>query len=478
MSESEKKIKIISPSSKEKESKGKLYLVLGGVLVFIIALGSLSVGDSDRMVFETKKPEFIDLTPGEDKDWRTEMQMAYRAIQKSSEVIENDSKSSLELVRQALQQFEEKDKLIEKLASEVETLKKRKPVERIVEKVPVLGNAEDFKNMQGDKKIDNSLQARIERQMNSKKSSAPITQGNRTVLPPPPGMPYQKSRQFGEPVVEKLNNRTKSPLANSKPMVFVARDEDYNNDEDAVEVDATYSANEFAGFLPPGSFAKVALLTGLDSGTSEYTRANPQPVLMRVQSNAQLPQGQYQTKSCFVLGSSYGDLSSERIFVQLSRITCMDASRQMMLTGKLNGYVADSDSIQGLKGKVIRRNGQLLAKSMLAGFASGLSKVAAGAGTTQVASVGGAINTAFDTSKLLQTGGMEGVNTTMELVAKQYSDEAKNMFPVISVPGGRIGSMVLTQGTKLEWKSYKGKYSKELEPVQERSKLSNLFSGK
>jgi conjugal transfer pilus assembly protein TraB len=476
MSDNDKKIKILSPSNNEKSSKGKLYLVMGGAIIFIIALGSLSVDNESGITFAAKPIEFIDLTPGEDKDWRTEMQMSYKAIEKSSESLRNDQKESLELVKQALITIEEKNKIIKRLSVDVETLKKRKPVERVIKQVPMSGGKLELPTVPGQ---EETLQQRIERQMNEKNNVGKANENissnqNKSVLPPPPGMPYQKSKEFGRKEVETLNSRTGNKSSSpNKPMIFVAREEDYNNEENAVEMESSYEENEFAGFLPPGSFAKVALLTGLDSGTSEYTRSNPQPVLMRVQSNAQLPQGKYQTKSCFVLGSSYGDLSSERIFVQLSRITCMDSSRQMMLTGKLSGYVADSDSIQGLKGKVIRRNGQLLAKSMLAGFASGLSKVAAGAGTTQVTSVGGAINTAFDTSKLLETGGMEGVNSTMELVAKQYSDEAKNMFPVIGVPGGRIGSMVLTQGTKLEWKSYKGKYTKSLEPTN--SKFNTLF---
>jgi hypothetical protein len=101
---------------------------------------------------------------------------------------------------------------------------------------------------------------------------------------------------------------------------------------------------------------------------------------------------------------------------------------------------------------------------MLAGFASGLSTVAAQAGTSQVTTISGAINSTLDTDRILETGGLQGVGSTMETIAKQYLDEAKNMFPVISVSGGRVGTMILTQGTKLEWKSFKGKFEKEIRP--------------
>lgn len=475
----EKKIEVTTPSSKEKKSKNKMLLLIGGICIFIIAIGSLTLDTGPKYVPKVRHSKFIDLTPGDDADWRTEMQVQTKSILKSQEATEANTDKALQIVSQALKELRENKEEVRRLSNEVTILKKRKPIERVL--------VTDSKTAQKEEKPleEMSLEERINSQLSdlerqdeqsanqiTDKPTPPTLPENpntspRRVLPPPPGVPYGKSKEFesqNNKTVEKFTTQIGVPSKTRTDMIFVAREEDYHEDPNAIETESAYVENEYAGMIPPGSFAKISLLSGVDSGTSEYTRANPQPILARVQTNAQLPQGNYALKSCFVLGSSYGDLSSERVFIQLSRITCVDKGRGMMLTGRLNGYVTDADSTQGLKGKVIRRNGALLGKSMLAGFASGLSSVAASAGTSQVTTVSGAINSTLDTDRILETGGMEGVSSTMEMIAQQYMDEAKNMFPVISVSGGRVGTMVLTQGTKLEWKSYTGKFQKQIKP--------------
>jgi len=472
--EKPKKIEVKTPTTNEKKSKQKVLILLAGICVTIVAVGSLTLAPEQGPVKRERRSEFIDLTPGNNKDWRTEMQMQYKAMVRNSEEQTANTNRSLGLVSQALETMRDQDTTIKSLVTQIKALEEREPVERIIIK------DDSGKSIAENQEIPVkklSVEDRIKKQLKDQNDSSDNAMrgvrqplANR-VLPPPPGMPYGKAKETGVSNVDTLSRKTALAKIDHKPMVFVAREDNYDDSPAGENVESAFVENEYAGFIPPGSFADITLLSGLDSGTSEYTRANPQPVLMRVQSDAQLPQGNYNIKSCFVLGSSYGDLSSERVFVQLSRITCVDKARGMMLTGSIQGFVTDSDSMQGLKGKVIRRSGQLIGKSMLAGFASGLSQVAATAGTTQVQTVSGAINSTLDTDRILETGGLQGVGTTMETIAKQYMDEAKNMFPVISVSGGRVGTMILTQGTKLEWKSFTGKYEKEIRPAALETKL-------
>lgn len=471
MAKDDKKLEVKTPSKNQSKAKNKMMLMLAGFTVALVAIGSLTLAPDTPQKVAPKRSDFIDLTPGKDVDWRTEMTTQYKAMLKANRKIEENTDRSLALVEQALKKIKDQTSVVDELASRVEELEQRKPVERVIVRE---GNG---KKAEGVEEDSLSIQERIQMQLEAERQGEKVAASTRTenkasverpksnsVLPPPPGMPYEKAKEFGD---EKTNveTLTRRNTTNDKPLVFKAKDDNYDTGKGDVDVESHFVENEYAGFLPPGSFAKVALLSGIDSGTSEYTRANPQPVLMRVQGNAFLPQGKYSVKSCFVLGSSYGDLSSERVFIQTSRVTCVDKSRGMMLTGQLSGFITDSDSIQGLKGNVVRRDGQLLGKSMLAGFASGLSEVAASAGTTQVTTVGGAINTALDTDRILETGGMKGIGTTMETLSQQYLEEAKNMFPVISISGGRVGTMILTQGTKLEWKSYTGIYEKRVRPM-------------
>lgn len=471
--DNESKIKIVTPTTQSQKSKVKVYTILGVFITLIISITVLSVDNSDKTIIKAKASKFVDLTPGENKDWRTEMQAQYKRIVRTNEELNEKSEKtmqaaveSMEIARVVVQKNKDLENEIEGLKKELLTIKD-KPKSNYR---PSIQSENKNANTSKNDKIK-SLNERIEQQLKTDPSNKALAD---YVLPPPPGMPYNKAKSTSVVTsTETLTQLSEKTVLDGGINIYRAREDNYSDSDDSVPVEVTYIENQYAGLLPLGSFAKISLLTGLDSGTSEYTRANPQPVLMRVQSHAQLPQGKYKLKSCFVVGSSYGDLSSERVFIQLSRISCVDKSREMMLTGSISGYVTDSDSTQGLKGKLIRRDGQLLAKSMLAGFASGLSSIASEAGTDQVQTVSGAINSTISTDRILETGGAEGVNTTMEALAERYLEEAKNLFPVISVAGGRVGTIVITKDVKLEWKSYSGRYEQKVEP--ESSQTPKLF---
>lgn len=469
--DNESKIKIVTPTTQSKKSKLKVYSILGTFIFLVISITVLSVdGDkSNQQIIKASK--FVDLTPGDNKDWRTEMQAQYKRIVRTNELMNDKSEKTMKAVLESMEisraVVEKNKKLENQLKNLNEELEK-------IQKAPRTNTKDSIQSTnKGTTRNDKiqSLSDRINQQLIQEPSNDRLAE---YVLPPPPGMPYNKAKSTSVVTsTETLTKLGEKKIISDEPNIFRAREDNFIDDSDSIPVEVTYVENKYAGLLPLGSFAKISLLTGLDSGTSEYTRANPQPVLMRVQTNAQMPQGKYKIKSCFVLGSSYGDLSSERVFIQASRISCVDKSTEMMLTGNISGYITDSDATQGLKGKLIRRDGQLLAKSMLAGFASGLSSIASQAGTDQVQTVSGAINSTINTDRILETGGAEGVTTTMEALAERYLEEAKNLFPVISVAGGRVGTLVLTKSVKLEWKSYSGQYEEQVEP--ESSRTPKLF---
>lgn len=295
-------------------------------------------------------------------------------------------------------------------------------------------------------------------------------------LPPPPPLPPGMTRDASQ-VQELTGGGTPgapgAPVVSNQPVIFTPP-APQSADSTGAKVD--YEENPFAGYLPAGSFAKVVLLTGLDAGAGQQTRANPQPVLLRVQNNAQTPGGgRYQMKNCFLIGSAYGDLSAERAYIRLARLSCVDTARGLVLETDISGYISDSDGFQGLRGKLVRRTGQLLAKAILAGFADGIAQVAGAAASTQAsqlttfgsgvgAGVGQQADVTIDTGGLAKAGAFGGAANAAGLIAEYYLNEAQNIFPVISVPPGRKGSVVITEGSALKWASYKGLFVKKVSP--------------
>lgn len=228
-----------------------------------------------------------------------------------------------------------------------------------------------------------------------------------------------------------------------------------------------YTKNASAGMLPAGSFAPVALLNGLDAGTSTATQSNPMPVLMNVTEQATLPgAAKYRLKSCFVLGTGYGDLSAERVYVRFARLSCVDKTDRLVLSQEVQGYLVDSDGKLGLRGVVMDRQGAKLGKAMLAGFAQGLS----GALSSAQSSVTSNLTTGQSTSSMtgdaaLRASGLSGARMAATQLAEFYLKEAQSIFPVISVDAGRTGTIVFTGSTSLNWSNGDTQFVQQVTPV-------------
>lgn len=233
---------------------------------------------------------------------------------------------------------------------------------------------------------------------------------------------------------------------------------------ESVKSSIQYKKNQYSGFLPAGSFAPVALLNGLDAGTSSTTQANPMPVLMTVTDQATLPgSAKYTIKSCFVLGTGYGDLSAERVYVRYSRMSCVDKRDRLVLSADVSGYLVDSDGKIGLRGKIIDRQGAKLGKALLAGFAQGLSGALGSAQSTVTTTATGTAS-ALGGDSALRASGLSGAQSAAQQLAQFYLKEASAIFPVISIDAGRTGTIVFTDNASLAWSAGDNQYVKDIKP--------------
>lgn len=233
---------------------------------------------------------------------------------------------------------------------------------------------------------------------------------------------------------------------------------------EAAKLKSSLKKNKYAGFLPAGSFFRVALLHGVDAGTSTAAASNPQPLLMSVQDDAILPgEAKYRIKGCFVLSSAHGDLSAERIYARTAQLSCVDKSHRTILTAPLQGYVIDSDNKVGLRGVISDRQGAKLAKATLAGWAQGLAGVFGQAqGITESSAFG--TTTSISGGAAIRASGLSGAQTAAQQLAQFYLKEAQSIFPVITVDGGRNATVTLTEGVSLEWSSADDAFAKEVKP--------------
>lgn len=209
------------------------------------------------------------------------------------------------------------------------------------------------------------------------------------------------------------------------------------------------AARDSRRYIPSGAFARAVLLGGLDAPTGGQAQRNPQPVLLRLVDNAVLPNHfRSRIKECFVVGAGYGDVSSERAYIRTESLSCVTRDGTA-LDVPVKGYVAGEDGKAGMRGRLVSKQGQILANALLAGVASGIGSAFQQGSTTVSVSPLGATGT-VEPGKQFEAGFGAGVGRALDRLAQYYISLAEKVFPVIEVDAGRTVDVVITQGISLQ----------------------------
>ena len=202
-------------------------------------------------------------------------------------------------------------------------------------------------------------------------------------------------------------------------------------------------------YLPAGTFASVRLLSGVDAPTGGAANANPIPVLLRVMTDGTLPNFfQSNVSSCHVVASAHGEISSERAHIQLERISCVLLDGNTIET-KLKGYVAGEDGKAGMRGRLVSKQGALVARSLLAGLASGFGRTLQQQSQQLATSPLGAVAT-INPNQVLQAGAGAGISSALERIAEYYLERANEIYPIIEIAANREGEAILQEGITLD----------------------------
>ena len=204
-------------------------------------------------------------------------------------------------------------------------------------------------------------------------------------------------------------------------------------------------------YIPAGSMLKGVLLAGIDAPTGTNAKKDPFPVNIRIQKEAILPNGyQADVKECFLLMSGYGDMSSERALLRGETLSCIKEDGSIIET-KLPSYAAGDDGKAGLRGRLVSKTGSVIARTMLAGFASGISSAFDVTMTpTLNTSPDGTVSYSkvYDSSAL-QGAAATGVSKAFDRLSDYYMNLADQMFPIIEVDGGREVTIIVSGGATL-----------------------------
>ncbi len=194
--------------------------------------------------------------------------------------------------------------------------------------------------------------------------------------------------------------------------------------------------------VPQGSFGKVVALTGLSAPTGPRASQDPVPILFAIPDKFIKPnlKRTYEVRDCFALGWGAGDLSSERIKIKVKSISCeIDGERKKI---PVIGYVAGPDGKEGIKGILVEKRGQYLAKALMASFFEGLAAVARYSTTVVSISPLGATQT-IPPEEAFKYGVGTGASEALRKLSDYYLQLADEVLPVIEVGSGVSGTLVL-----------------------------------
>ena len=217
-------------------------------------------------------------------------------------------------------------------------------------------------------------------------------------------------------------------------------------------------------YLPAGSYAPAVITAGAAATISATGSGAARPVVMRITGKAQSAASkngslyEVDIRGCTITGEANGDLSSERVYIRLLVMTCRFG--QQITETQVRGFVAGSGQT-GVRGPVIRREGDLIAKSFAAGFVSGFGEVLSDAVTAQVEAdinSGNTNNNSPDSrlsdSELTSLSARGGVGTGLgsagERLADYFISRAEQYQPVVSLRGGTVVDVIFIDGVELK----------------------------
>ncbi|HEX8055878.1 MAG TPA: TraB/VirB10 family protein [Novosphingobium sp.] len=205
-------------------------------------------------------------------------------------------------------------------------------------------------------------------------------------------------------------------------------------------------------YLPANSFATARVIVGVDASSNVQSQADPLPVVLRIIGPARsvADNGRVLTtrlQGCLVNGAARGDLSSEKVYVRLAKMTCPQPGGRYA-ESEVKGFIAFGGKT-GVRGRVVSREGSLATQAFMAGLVGGIGRgFSANANSyfTAPTTVVNGQREKISTSDIMKGGLGEGVSAAGDKVSQYLIERAEQYQPVIEMPTGIDVEIVFLEG--------------------------------
>lgn len=205
-------------------------------------------------------------------------------------------------------------------------------------------------------------------------------------------------------------------------------------------------------YLPPNSYAPARVIVGVDASAGVASQTDPLPVVLRITGPARsvVKDGKLLTtriQGCVVNGAARGDLSAEKVYVKLQKMTC-DQPGGRVAVSEVKGFISFAGKT-GVRGRVVSREGSLVSQALLAGIVGGFGR----GFSANANSVFSGITTGVDGKRqqlsggdIVQGGLGQGVADAADSVSKYLIERAEQYQPVVEMPTGIDVEIVFLDG--------------------------------
>ena len=205
-------------------------------------------------------------------------------------------------------------------------------------------------------------------------------------------------------------------------------------------------------YLPPNSYAPARVIVGVDASAGVSSQTDPLPVVLRITGPARsvINNGRVLTtrlEGCVVNGAARGDLSAEKVYVKLAKMTC-DQPGGRVAVSEVKGFISFAGKT-GVRGKVVSREGSLVTQAFIAGIAGGFGRGFSANANALFQGANQIVNgerQQLSAGELAKAGLGQGVAQSADMVSKYLIERAEQYQPVIEMPTGIDVEIVFLDG--------------------------------
>lgn len=202
-------------------------------------------------------------------------------------------------------------------------------------------------------------------------------------------------------------------------------------------------------YVPSNTSVRAVILGGADADASVNGQSrNNGVMLFKFLEDGTLPNGQRsRLRGCRVSGNAYGDISSERAFATLYKISCAHPG-EPIIDKEVTGWVFFNGKV-GVKGVPLMRDNKIMQWAGISGALSGIASAAQYAQSVQSISSFGAASV-VPQSNIGPYAAYGGASKAADVLSQYYVKRAEQYHPVIQVGSGNVVTIVFKDGFYLE----------------------------